>query len=73
MAVYFTAMPRKLRQLVADLQKAGFLDRGGKGSHRNFEHLPSGTNVTLSGRAGADAKIYQEKQVKEAIEKVTRK
>jgi len=66
-------MPRKLRQLVADLQKAGFLDRGGKGSHRNFEHLPSGTNVTLSGRAGADAKIYQEKQVKEAIEKVTRK
>ena len=66
-------MPRKLRQLIADLRGAGFLDRGGKGSHRNFEHLPSGTNVTLAGQSGADAKIYQEKAVKQAIEKVTRK
>jgi predicted RNase H-like HicB family nuclease len=29
-------MPRKLRQLIADLERAGFANRGGKGSHRNY-------------------------------------
>jgi predicted RNA binding protein YcfA (HicA-like mRNA interferase family) len=57
----------------SDLQKAGFVNRGGKGSHRNFEHAASGVNLTLSGQTGADARRYQEKDVKEAIEKVTRK
>jgi hypothetical protein len=28
-------MPRKLRQLFADLERAGFVNRGGKGSQRN--------------------------------------
>ncbi|MEI6236030.1 MAG: type II toxin-antitoxin system HicA family toxin [Planctomycetota bacterium] len=55
-------MPRKIRQLIADLEKAGFVNRGGKGSHRNFEH-PNGTNVTLSGKLGDDAKHYQERDV----------
>ncbi len=32
-------------------------------------HAASGTNLTLSGQSGADAKIYQEKDVKEAIRK----
>ena len=31
-------MPRKVRDLIRDLKKAGFIDRGGKGSHRNFVH-----------------------------------
>ncbi len=31
-------MPRKVRQLIADLEKAGFMNRGGKGSHWNFTH-----------------------------------
>jgi len=62
-------VPRKIRQLISDLEKEGFVNRGGKGSHRNFEHVASGTNVTLAGRTGADAKIYQEKDVKEAIRK----
>lgn len=60
-------MPRKLRQLIRDLKKAGFVNRGGKGSHRNFEH-PDGRRVTLSGQTGDDAKPYQEREVKEAIE-----
>jgi len=64
-------VPRKIRQLITDLQKAGFENRGGKGSHRNFEHVTTGINVTLSGQAGADAKIYQEKDVRAAIEKAT--
>jgi hypothetical protein len=32
-------VPPKIRELIADLQAAGFADRGGKGSHRNFVHL----------------------------------
>jgi predicted RNA binding protein YcfA (HicA-like mRNA interferase family) len=41
-------MPRKIRQLIADLEKHGFVDWGGKGSHRNFLH-PKGVKITLSG------------------------
>ncbi|MBX7247197.1 MAG: type II toxin-antitoxin system HicA family toxin [Candidatus Sumerlaeaceae bacterium] len=61
-------MPRKLRELVRDLQKAGFVNRGGKGSHRNFVHSGSGKPITLSGHDGDDAKPYQEKAVRLAIE-----
>lgn len=46
---------------------AGFVYRGGKGSHRNFVHA-SGVVVTLSGHPGDDAKPYQIKVVKEKIE-----
>jgi len=47
-------MPRKVRQLIADLEKAGFVNRGGKGSHRNFTH-PKGLRVLINGGAGDDA------------------
>lgn len=60
-------MPRKIRQLIADLEQAGFVNRGGKGSHRNFVH-PKGPHVTISGKPGADAHRYQEKQVRQQIE-----
>ena len=60
-------MPRKIRELIRDLEHAGFANRGGKGSHRNFEH-PRGQRVTVSGRPGDDAKTYQEREVKHAIE-----
>ena len=59
-------MPRKLRELMADLERAGFANRGGKGSHRNFIH-PRGLRVTLSGSPGADAHHYQEKEVRQKI------
>jgi len=62
-------MPRKIRQLIADLKKHGFVDRGGKGSHRNFVHS-SGVTITLSGAPADDAKHYQERGLKRAIEKV---
>ena len=61
-------MPRKIRELVADLEAAGFVDRGGKGSHRNFVHPNVSKPITLSGKLGDDAKAYQEKAVKLAIE-----
>ena len=59
-------MPRKVRQLIADLVQAGFVNRGGKGSHRNYAH-PKGQRVTLSGGAGDDARHYQERDVKRAL------
>ncbi|HEY5234504.1 MAG TPA: type II toxin-antitoxin system HicA family toxin [Verrucomicrobiae bacterium] len=62
-------MPRKLRQLIADLEKVGFMNRGGKGSHRNFTH-PKGLRVTISGGAGDDAKHYQERDVRQALKTV---
>ena len=62
-------MPRKVRQLIAELTRAGFIDRGGKGSHRNFTH-PKGVRVTLSGGPGDDAKHYQERDVRRALEAV---
>ena len=49
-------MPRKLRELISDLESAGFKDRGGKGSHRNFIHPKVPKIVTLSGNPGDDAK-----------------
>jgi predicted RNA binding protein YcfA (HicA-like mRNA interferase family) len=60
-------MPRKIKALIKDLEKAGFINRGGKGSHKNFEH-PKGIRVTISGKVGDDAKTYQEKEVKSRIE-----
>ena len=60
-------MPRKVRQLLADLEKAGFVNRGGKGSHRNHIH-PKGLRVTVSGNPGHDAKPYQEREVRRKIE-----
>jgi predicted RNA binding protein YcfA (HicA-like mRNA interferase family) len=62
-------MPRKIRELIGDLEKAGFVNRGGKGSHRNYEHL-KGVRVTVSGRLGDDAKPYQEREVKKKINEV---
>lgn len=50
-------VPRKIRQPIADLGRQGFQDRGGKGSHRNFDH-PRGARITISGGMGDDAKHY---------------
>jgi predicted RNA binding protein YcfA (HicA-like mRNA interferase family) len=64
-------MPRKVRELVRDLLDAGFAEiSGGKGSHRKFTHGRYPGAVTLSGSSGDDAKPYQERQVRQAIEEV---
>ncbi len=60
-------MPKKIRELIGELEKAGFVNKGGKGSHRNYEH-PKGFRVTMSGNLGSDAKPYQARIVQQAIE-----
>lgn len=61
-------MPPRLRELIAELERAGFVNRGGKGSHRNFVHPKVPQPVTISGRPGDDAKHYQVRAVRLAIE-----
>ena len=65
-------MPRKIRDLIRDLKNSGFyeISGGAKGSHRKFTHKNYAGAVTLSGRISEDAKIYQEKQVEQALEQV---
>lgn len=65
-------MPRKIRELIRDLKKAGFVDRSGKGSHRNFVHPNVLKPVTISGNEGDDAKHYQERAVQLAIKESKR-
>ena len=61
-------MPRKIRQLIKQIEKAGFIARGGKGSHRNFFH-PKGICITISGKLSDDTKHYQEKEVEIKIKR----
>ena len=61
-------MPLKVRELISELERAGFVNRGGKGSHRNFAHPKVAKPVTISGRLGDDAKHYQCRAVQLAIE-----
>lgn len=65
-------MPQKIRELIAELERAGFVSRGGKGSHRNFTHPKVMRPVTLSGNPGDDAKRYQIRAVRLAIEESTK-
>lgn len=61
-------MPPKIRELIANLERAGFINRGGKGSHRNFVHPNVTAPITISGKTGDDAKRYQVRAVRLAIE-----
>lgn len=65
-------MPRKIRELISDLERAGFVNRGGKGSHRNFLHPSYPVPVRISGKTGSDALPYQEKAVKLALKEVSK-
>ena len=61
-------MPPKVRELISELERAGFVNRRGKGSHRTFVHPKVAKPVTISGRPGDDAKHYQLRAVQLAIE-----
>ncbi len=63
-------MAKKIRELKQMLRQGGFTEIPGKGSHTNWVHPLYTGKITISGKDGADAKRYQEKEVKQAIEKV---
>jgi predicted RNA binding protein YcfA (HicA-like mRNA interferase family) len=61
-------VPPKVRDLVSELERAGFVNRGGRGSHRNYVHPKVARPITISGALGDDAKRYQIRAVEQAIE-----
>jgi predicted RNA binding protein YcfA (HicA-like mRNA interferase family) len=63
-------MPPKVRELITMLESAGFENRGGKGSHRNYVHPALSKPITISGKLGDDAKQYQLRAVKRALEEL---
>ncbi len=63
-------MPKKIRELKAMLLKAGFTYRSGKGSHTVWSHPLLEYSLTMSGKDGADADRYQEKDVRNALRDV---
>lgn len=62
-------MPRKVRELASDLERAGcrVVKGAGKGSHRKYVHPKLKGFVLISGRPGDDAQHYQESQVRRAL------
>jgi hypothetical protein len=65
-------VPRKLRELRADLDQAGFFLDHQTGSHQVWKHaLLPGVSANLAGSDGDDAKAYQERQVRLALHRLT--
>jgi predicted RNA binding protein YcfA (HicA-like mRNA interferase family) len=62
-------VPPKVKDLVAELEGAGFVNRGGKGSHRNFVHPSLARPVT---KLTDDGKHYQIRAVRLAIKELKR-
>jgi predicted RNA binding protein YcfA (HicA-like mRNA interferase family) len=63
-------MPKKIRELKAILRQAGFVDESAKGSHTKWSHPLLQGKLTLSGKDGADALAYQEKDVANALQRI---
>lgn len=63
-------MPKKICELKAMLRRSGFVVRSGKGSHTVWSHQKIEESITVSGNDGDDAKRYQERDVREFIQKV---
>jgi predicted RNA binding protein YcfA (HicA-like mRNA interferase family) len=63
-------MPPKIKGLIAELERAGFTNRGGKRSHRNFYHPELRCPLTLFGKLGDDAKKYQVRAVRQTVREV---
>ena len=70
-SIMVSQMPRKIRQLVSDLEHAGFIQVPTKSSHRKYRYS-DGATVILSGQSGEDAHHYQEKEVRRAIAATTK-
>lgn len=58
-------MPRKIRELKAQIAREGFvyLLKRGKGSHERWRHPSLRKTLTIPGKDGDDAPLYLEKQL----------
>ena len=66
-------MPKKVRELRQMLRQAGFVEVDGKGSHTNWICTGYAGKLTVSGADGDDARRYQEKDVRRAIQEAQEK
>jgi predicted RNA binding protein YcfA (HicA-like mRNA interferase family) len=62
-------MPRKIRELKAQIAREGFvsLPKRGKGSHERWQHPLLRETMTISGKDGDDVPLYLEKQLKKLL------
>jgi predicted RNA binding protein YcfA (HicA-like mRNA interferase family) len=65
-------MPQKIRELKARLLQAGFDWQKGKGSHTVWYHPKLAKPLVWAGNDSNDAKPYQEKTIREAINQTQR-
>jgi predicted RNA binding protein YcfA (HicA-like mRNA interferase family) len=65
-------MPQKIRELKSLLLKAGFACDSGKGSHTKWSHPLLSGKLILSGKDCSDAKLYQEKDVDNALKRLAK-
>lgn len=66
-------MPRKIRQLKADLRKAGAYQTSQRGSHTKWKHPLIGAKVViLSGHDGDDVNFYQEQDVRTFLQAIAK-
>lgn len=61
-------MPKKIRDIKAMLQKAGFSSKPGKGSHSKWKHPKLNSYIVIARKDGDDAPLYLEKQVDAALQ-----
>lgn len=61
-------MPRKKREIRAELRRLGFAEvkGGGKGSHTKFKHPNLPYFINVAGHDGDDAKQYDENAIAQA-------
>lgn len=62
-------MPRKIRELKAQIAREGFvyLPKRGKGSHERWKHPLLGKTMTIPGKDGDDVPPYLEKQLAQLL------
>ncbi len=64
-------MPRKIRQLKAELQRSGAFQISQRGSHAKWKHsLVPFVILMLSGHDNDDARPYQEKIVRDLLQQI---
>lgn len=62
-------MPRKIRELKAQIVHEGFvyLPKRGKGSHERWRHPLHNKTLTIPGKDGDDVPLYLEKQIEKLL------
>lgn len=64
-------MPRKKRDIRRDYRVAGFRERQGKGDHVVYAHPSVQKHYAVDGKEGANALPYDERNLREALERLT--